>query len=254
MVTRSSVTCGDVESARKLYSAMRGINLAGGGGLEAHERVSLLTVAAGLRRFCFLTHIQQEESPIVTAVLPTLGLTCGVCKAKLNCELDVDAPPDVLEAFRAYESRNPLFGLGVAKSRVDFGDAPLGIVLGYPKCCSDMDERTKAYDRSAALRLLIENKGGDYAAVKAELADGNGAPTPHTDHREEWDRRFDRTHEVFPFALHTACDECLDGGDPGPSGVLSRRYEAMVRAAAPELFDTVRRQNRVFRQTSRFRA
>jgi hypothetical protein len=110
---------------------MRGINLAGGGGLEAHERVSLLTVAAGFRRFCLLTHIQQEEFPLATAALSALG---------------------------------------VAKSRIDLGDTPLGIVLGYPKCCSDMDERTKAYDRSAALRLLIEAKSGDYAAVKAELA------------------------------------------------------------------------------------
>jgi hypothetical protein len=231
---------------------MRLVKLAGGGGLEAHERVSLMTVAAGLRSFCLLTHIREAELPLATAALPVVGLTCGVCKASFNYDLDVDAPPEILEAFRAYEARHPLYGLGVAKSRVDFGDTSLETVLGYPKCCSELDHSTKAFDRSATLRLLIDSKGGDYAAVIAELARENTTiPTPRTGRSEAWDRRFDRTHNIFPFALHTACDRCLESGSKSPSGVLSRRYEAIVRAAAPDLYDAVLRQNDVFRQTSK---
>jgi hypothetical protein len=253
MLTRSAIDVGEVEAARKVYSVIRHINLAGGGGLEAHERVSLLTVAAGLRSFCLLTHIREEEFPLVTAALPVVGLTCRVCKASFNYDLDVDAPPEVLEAFRAYEARHPLYGLGVANSRVDFGETPLGTVLGYPKCCSEMDDKTKAFDRSATLRLLIDSKDGDYAALVAELVrEHTTIPTPPTDRREAWDRRFDRTHDVFPFAVHTACDQCLEAGSKSPSDLLSRRYEAMVRVAAPDLYDFVLRQNDIFRQTSKF--
>lgn len=117
-----------------------------------------------------------------------------------------------------------------------------------------MDDMTKKFDRSTALRLLIDSKGGDYASVIAELAEGEGAPTPHTDQREAWDRRFDRTHNVFPFAVHTACDRCLERGAKSASGALSRRYESMVRAAAPDLHVAVIRQNETFHQTSKFPA
>jgi hypothetical protein len=233
---------------------MRDVNLAGGGALEAHERVSLLTVAAGLRPFCLLTHIREEDFSRVVATLSEFGLTCGVCNVNFNFDLDFDVPADVLEAFRAYQNRHPLYGLGVAHSRIEFGDTPLGIVLSYPECCSKMDDTTKKFDRSAALRLLVDSKSGDYASVIAELADGEGAPTPHTDQTEAWGRRFDRTYNLFPFALHTACDRCLERGAKSTSGALSRRYESMVRAAAPDLHAAVIRQNEAFRQTSKFPA
>ncbi len=157
---------------------MRDVNLAGGGALEAHERVSLLTVAAGLRPFCLLTHIREEDCSRVVATLSEFGLTCGVCNVNSNWDLDMDAPAVVLEAFRAYQNRHPLYGLGVAHSRIEFGETPLGLVLSYPECCSKMDDATKEFDRSTALRLLIDSKGGDHASVIAELAEGEGAPTP----------------------------------------------------------------------------
>jgi hypothetical protein len=231
---------------------MRDVNLAGNGALEAHERVSLLTVAAGLRPFCLLTHIREEEFGQIVSILPQFGLTCGVCNVNFTYDLDFDVPPEVLEAFRSYHAVRPLYGLGVAYSRIEFGDAPLGTVLSYPECCAKMDDATKRFDQSAALRQLIDSKAGDIASVIAELAQGKGAPTPHTDRREAWDRRFDRTHIVFPFAVHTACDRCLKRGTKSASGALSRRYESMVRAAAPDLYDAVLRQNEIFRQTSRF--
>jgi hypothetical protein len=233
---------------------MRDVNLAGGGAFEAHERVSLLTVAAGLRPFCLLTHIREEDFSRVVATLSEFGLTCGVCNVNFDYDLDFDAPPDILEAFQAYQARHPLYGLGVAHSRIEFGDAPLGIVLSYPECFSKMDDTTKKFDRSTALRLLIDSKGGDHTSVIAELAEGEGAPTPHTDRTEAWDQRFDQTHNVFPFAVHTACDRCLERGAKSASGALSRRYESMVRAAAPDLYDAVLRQNEAFRQTFKFPA
>ena len=62
-----------VEAARRVYSAMRNINLAGGRALEAHERVALLTVPAGLRPFCLLTR----------SVVPSLDVTQAAIRPSL---------------------------------------------------------------------------------------------------------------------------------------------------------------------------
>jgi hypothetical protein len=211
-----------------------------------------LTVPAGLRPFCLLTHIEEADYYLATAILPTFGLYCGVCEVKFSHDLNVELPQDVIDAFNTYETRSPLKGLGVATSRIDFSSGGLGPALCYPECCSDMDERTKAHDRSVALRQFVEAKGGDFSAVKSALAAGETVPSCTTEGREAWDRRFDRTREMFPFAVHTACDECFDGGMKGPTGLISQRYEEMTKIVAPDLHTAVLQSCEVFRRTSRF--
>jgi len=137
-----------------------------------------------LRPFCSLTHIEEADYYLAAAVLPNFGLYCGVCGIKFSHDLNVDIPQDVIDAFNAYETRSPLKGLGVATSRIDFSSSGLGLTLCYPKCCSDMDERTKAHVRSIALRQFVEAKGGDFAAVKNALAAGETVPDGSTEMRE----------------------------------------------------------------------
>src|SRR5674476_471277 len=112
MITKSGFDGRKIDTARRLYAAMRHINVAGGRALEAHERVALLTVPAGLRPFCFLTDVEETDYYLVTAVLPKFGLYCGVCEVKFSHDLKVDLPQDVIAAFNAYEMRSPLKGLG----------------------------------------------------------------------------------------------------------------------------------------------
>ncbi len=249
MITKSGFDDRKIDMARRLYAAMRHINLAAGGALEAHERVALLTVPAGLRPFCFLTHVEEADYYLAAAVLPNFGLYCNVCKVKFSHDLKVDLPQDVADAFNAYEMRSPLMGLGVATSRIDFSSSGLGLSLCYPKCCADMDERTKAHVRSLALLQFVEAKGGDFAAVKNALAAGETVPDGSTELREAWDRRLDRTRELFPFAVHTACDECLDGGVNSPTGLISQGYEKMTKIVAPDLHKAVLQSCEVFRRT-----
>jgi hypothetical protein len=251
MTTKSGFDGRKIDNARKLYVAMRHINVAGGRALEAHERVSLLTVPAGLRPFCFLTHVEEADYYLASAVLPNFSLYCGLCEVKFSHDLKVDLPQDIIDAFNAYEMRSPLKGLGVATSRTEFSSGGLGLTLCYPKCCSDMDERTKAHDRSMALRQFVEAKGGNFVAVKNALAAGEAVPNCSTETREAWDRRFDRTRHLFPFAVHTACDECLDGGMKSPTGLISQRYEEMTRIVAPDLHKAVLQYCEVFRRSSR---
>jgi hypothetical protein len=241
---------GASSAASKAYSLLREVRLAGAGGLEPLERVALLTVVSGLRPFAFLTHVRKEDGQVVEALLATLGLVSGMCKATFQYDLDVEAPPEVIDAFRAYEAKSALWGLGVAKTRVDFGDSPLGAVLRYPRCCWQMDDATKSHDRSVALRALIDNNEGNSSAVIEHLNRGARVETPSTPWKEAWDRRFDQTRIAFPFALHTACDQCLREGAKSPSGAISAKYERLVRAATGELHEAVLRQNDHFWKTS----
>jgi hypothetical protein len=252
MISRFGFDGRKIDNARRLYAAIRHINVAGGRALEAHERVALLTVPAGLRPFCLLTHVDEADYYFLAAVLPTFGLYCGVCEVKFSRDLEVDLPQDVIDAFNAYEMRSPLQGLGVATRRIDFPSGELGLALCYPKCCSDMDERTKAQDRSMALRQFVEARGGDFVKVKNALAAGETVPNCSTEIREAWDRRFERTRELFPFAVHTACDECLEAGIRSPTGLISQRYEEMTKIAAPDLHKAVLQSCEAFRRTSRF--
>ncbi len=116
-----------------------------------------------------------------------------------------------------------------------------------------MDDATKSHDRSAALRLLIDTYGGDFAGVIRYLNGENTVETPHTTWKDAWEKRFDQTRCTFPFVIHTACDECLSAGMKSPTGQISDTYERLVKAAAPDLHEAVLRQNDYFRQTSRFR-
>jgi len=247
MITKSGFDKRKVDNARRLYTAMREINLAGGRALEAYERVALLTVPVGLRPFCLLTYIEETEYSIASAVLPKFGLHCGPIDVKFHYDLTVDAPQDLIDAYDAYENRSPLRGLGVAAGRIDFGSSDLGSALCYPRCCAEMDERTKAHDRSVALRSFIESKACDFAAVKAALASGETVPSCPTDMRDAWGRRFDQTRDLFPFAIHTACDGCLNSGSRSPTGLLSRRYAEMTKLVAPDLHNAVVRSREVFR-------
>jgi hypothetical protein len=137
MITKSGLDGRGIDNARRLYSAMRHINVAGGRALEAHERVAVLTVAAGLRPFCLLTHIEETDYYLATAVLPNFGLYCGPCEVQFSHDLEVALPQDVIDAFNAYEKRSPLKGLGIATSRIDFSSRNLG-----PPCATRSAART----------------------------------------------------------------------------------------------------------------
>ena len=132
MITKSGFDGRKIDTARRRYVALRYINLAGGRALEAHERVALLTVPAGLQPFCFLTHIEEADYYLAVAVLPNFGLYCAVCEVKFCRDLNVDLPQDVIDAFNAYEARSPLKGLGVATSRIDFSSDGVGLLWATP--------------------------------------------------------------------------------------------------------------------------
>jgi hypothetical protein len=97
-----------------------------------------------------------------------------------------------------------------------------------------MDNRCKAHDHSAALQQLIDDADGDPAEVEKALASGRGV-LAWTEERHEWDKRLDRTRAMFPYVLHTACDECLEAANESPTAAINSLYRRVTLAVSPEL-------------------
>jgi hypothetical protein len=164
MSQTSSFELGDVGNARKVYAATRDVWVGGGSWLEPHERLGLLTVAAGLRPFSFLNHLDKKHWEDTAQLLAEFGLTCAPFNADFDYELDVIGPDAAIQAYIEHELKHPLDGLGVwsaGEARSSVGLSELGSLLCYPSCCSAMDCRTKAHDHSVTLQQLIDDADED---------------------------------------------------------------------------------------------
>src|ERR1700693_256520 len=69
----------NLELARVVYRSIRDCWVARGSALEAHERLSVITVAAGLRAFAFLTHIDTDDQSTAAQLFRTAGLSAHLC-------------------------------------------------------------------------------------------------------------------------------------------------------------------------------
>ena len=228
---------GDVGRARQVYAATRDIWIGGGGWLEPHERLGLLTVAAELRPFSLLNHLDKKDWDTTIGVLSDFGLTCAPGIADFDYEVDVTGAESAVEAYMEHERKYPLEGLGVwgaPDGCATGGLSGLSSLLCYPECCGAMDNRCKAHDHSAALQQLIDDADGDPEEIRRLLASGRGV-LAWTEERDEWNKRLDRTRAMFPYALHTACDECLDEGDKSATGTINLLYRRLTLAVSAEL-------------------
>jgi hypothetical protein len=217
--------------------------VAKGSALEAHERLSVITVAASLRDFAFLTHIDDEAQSLVAELLRRNGLSSETCSSAF----DIDIEPEgiagaAVEMYkRVHRESRPLSGLGVwsGNSSPCVGMTSLGAALSYPPCCEMMDLRTKQRDHELFLAAIVEDEGEDPARVERTLVERREYSKASYDHCNEWNDRFVQTLSRFPFVLHTACDDCLEA-DQSPTGKLNHEYEDLAVAVSPELHLMVR--------------
>jgi hypothetical protein len=115
--------------------------MAGGGPLEAYERLSVITVAAGVRGFAFLTLIEAQVQSLVVQLLEEAGLSARPCSSSFDIDFEVDGvSAATVQMYRQVirERDDPLAGLGIwlPNSPLSCADmSSLGSALGYPDCC-----------------------------------------------------------------------------------------------------------------------
>jgi len=235
----------NLERARAVYHSIRNCWVAKGSALEAHERLSVVTVAAGVREFAFLTHIDSDIQSTVSQLLESEGLGARYCSSFFDLDIELEGISIAsAEAYRRVQrERLPLNGLGVWAQRTALSSCPdllsLGIALSYPRCCEMMDLRTKQRDHELLLAAIVEEEGDDPAIVEQALRDRREYDKASHEHCREWNDRFLQTHARFPFVLHTACDDCLRN-DQSPTAILNRQYENLTLTVSEELHLMVR--------------
>jgi hypothetical protein len=213
--------------------------------LEAQERLSLITVAADLREFAFLTHIDPERQLAIAQLIEAVGLHARPCSSAFDLELEPEGiSPATAEAYgRVLRERSPLNGLGVStkpdtlSNRV--GMKSLGSALSYSQCCEMMDLRTKRRDHELFLAAIVDEEGDDPGRVERVLLERREYSKASYDHCHEWSARFEQTNTHFPFVLHAACDDCLRA-DQSPTAILNRQYADLALSVSEELHLMVR--------------
>src|SRR6266581_8936690 len=109
------MTVPNVERARTVYRGIRDCWVGGGSGLEAHDRLAVITVAAGVRKFALLTHMNAEEQANVSARLNSIGMGAAICSSEFDLSIEAEGISSAtIEAYLAVErERSPLTGVGV---------------------------------------------------------------------------------------------------------------------------------------------
>jgi hypothetical protein len=235
----------NLERARAVYRSIRDYWIARGSALEAHDRLSIITVAAGLRPFAFLTRIDRDLQSTVARLLKAEGLSTHTCSSIFDLDIEPEGiSVATVEAYtRVQRKRSCLDGLGVWGQAVALLDCAgmiaLGGALSYPQCCEILDLRTKQRDHELFLTAIVKEEGDDPGQVERALLERREYSKASYDHCQEWNDRFMQTLSRFPFVLHTACDACLRV-DPSPTGILNRQYENLAASVSEELHLMVR--------------
>lgn len=235
-----------LDRARETYRATRRVWFAGSV-LDAYERLSVITVAAGARKFAFLSHLRLSERKEVSALLSTLSLQTRTLNARFDLVLSAVGVGDAAaHAYQLYRARHERFvGLGLWLNGTpqwptrEITLTKLGLLLGYPECCVNMDVQTKYRDHTLYLRALVREVGEDPSMVTHALQRRCAISKGSDYHLRKWGLRYNRTLARFPFALHAACDECLISSS-SPTGKLSAAYEQLALNVSDELHFLVR--------------
>jgi hypothetical protein len=239
----------NLDRARTTYRELREIWLASSI-LDAHERLAAITVAAGVRQFAFLCHLSSRSRKRAAQLLSTLGFATTIFAIRFDLVLEghgIDR--EVAEAYRSYKCRNDRFlGIGMWADQTGHTGqtaisaitaSNLGSVLAYPECCAQMDFQTKLHDHQLFLRALIAEVGKKSQDISRALSRRYNVSKPSDTHLKKWAKRYELTLARFPFALHTACDTCLDSAS-SPTALLNSSYEDIARQVSEELHFLVR--------------
>src|SRR5665213_3645586 len=98
-----------------------------------------------------------------------------------------------------------------------------GMLLGYPSCCIAFESSVMTRLPEAQLEALLAETGRDEGAVLCKLRKTSKLDAP----KIALPDNALRTEQRLPFALHVACDACLDNPDSA-SAEINARYGELV--------------------------
>jgi len=224
--------CGIVK-ARSIYQATRALLFADIPAIDLKDRVSVFTVAAGMRstgvletwgqwlaqlREAMITHglFTSVATNVWSAIARPLDLPYRSVLLALDAKRVAGKPKHVLWIHTSKEVRDRY-------RQARFTQQEAGALLAYPACCIEFESRVMAQLPQAQLQTLIAEVGEDEATLMTALQRKKEIPVA----KIPLPNNALRTEQRFPFALHVACDECLENPE-SPSAVLNARNGDLV--------------------------
>jgi hypothetical protein len=236
----------DIAKARRIFQATRSLLYADIPAIDLKDRVSVFTVAAGMRSIGVLETWGQwlprlRDAMITHGLFTSVGTSVWSAIERpldypyRNVLLSLDAkrvagkPKHVLWVYASKQQRDQYRQVELTQQRA-------GAILGYPACCIEFESSIMARLPEAQLQKLIGEVGGEAANLMAALRrtkeiSVERLPLP--------DNAL-RTEQKMPFVLHVACNSCLDDNQ-SPSALLNTQYGDLVREIDSGLFSLMLR-------------
>jgi len=232
-----------IKKARAVYGATRHLRLSEIPPIDYTDRISLLTVAGGLRPVGVLEGEGLQLSPVKDAVINN-GLFTSVTKAVWTVrEPAPDFPrADLLAVLHRNRNREqPRSALWLCSTREDrvqlkgvqLTKAAAGNVLSYPACCVRASVNEDLAIDKAFLEALVANVGVDPVSIEKAIRDNVQVELP-----DEFGANVPKSTEEFPFIIHVACDDCL-ATRQSPSAKLNEAYKSFIQEVNLELHNAV---------------
>lgn len=230
----------DVAKAGRVYRATRSLAFADIPVVDMKDRLSVMTVAAGLRKVGVLEtwgqRLPQIRERLINYGLVTSVSTCVWSAIERPAEMPhrevllalderriAGKPKHVLWLYADTEQRD-------RDRRMSYTQQQAGALLGYPPCCIAFESEAMSRLPQVQLESLIAEVGPDDATLMSRLRRTAKLDAP----KLALPDNALRTEQRLPFALHVACDACLANPD-SPSAAINARYSELVRTVDVDL-------------------
>ena len=231
-----AVSVVDIDRAKRVYRATRPLVFAGLPTIDLKDRLSVLTVAAGLRRVGVLEtwgqRLPQIRDRMIQAGLATSVASCVWSKIERPGETPHREVLEALDQRRVAGKPKHVLWLypGTDELRqlqqASFSQQQAGALLGYPACCIAFESSVMEMLPKAQLQELIAEVGDDDAKL---LRRARAGTLPETS-KPSLPANALRTEQRLPFVLHVACDSCLEDLD-SPSAAINQRNAELLQQA-----------------------
>lgn len=235
-----------LERAKSVYGATKKLQLADIPPLDITDRISLLTVAAGLRPVGVL----EADGLAITQIRDVL-ISHGFSTSLANSvwserRIDPTDPDAVLLSILYSNKKAPSSSKKVlwiyenTTTRTTYKNVALnmddaGLLLSYPDCCVRNQLKSNQKLHLAFLAALVRKFGNDTQAIANAIKEDVGVDVPEM---EENFSDVSRTSALFPFVIHIACEACLQS-DSSPTAALNSTYSSLIFHIDPAMHRTV---------------
>ena len=224
------------DKQRRLYGLANGIPLDEIPQEDAHERVGLLTVIADIRPVALFLGVEEPDRLQLERVFQHSEVKPIIAPGPATAYTwESHHRPGITSLFRERDDTPSLWlchSSAHARAISDGMDqVAAGVLLRYPQCCIDAQQREKARFESAVIAGYIRAFGEDTGKITRALLEDRKVEIDWED-----DYRVQRTTARFPFVQHIACGACLSS-ESSPTDILNSEYRQLVEDVDRHLSD-----------------